>query len=223
MPRENDIDYWLDVTTTLLQRPLTEFPAAELAPALHHSFRPNSLTWAWRENEHDCGSASLTTDGLQVAPAAVNDSGQRLHLCYHRRGISFGLFVLTRAGADFDHQERDLARRLQHLIGGLYVQSRAQSRHPAPVLPGSSVQVALTGTEATVLALLAEGYTALGIARRLSNSPRTVHKHLEHIYRKLGVSDRLMAVQVAADLARARHPAPAIRSGAGTPGAPRTG
>ena len=47
---------------------------------------------------------------------------------------------------------------------------------------------------------LAEGYTAYGISRRLAISPRTVQKHLEHIYRKLAVSDRLSAVQVAVEL-----------------------
>jgi DNA-binding NarL/FixJ family response regulator len=41
------------------------------------------------------------------------------------------------------------------------------------------------------------GLTAEGIARRLGTSPRTVHKHLEHVYRKLGVTDRLGAFRAA--------------------------
>ena len=40
---------------------------------------------------------------------------------------------------------------------------------------------------------------AYGIGLRLSVSPRTVHKHLEHIYRKLGVTDRLAAVVAAGE------------------------
>ena len=51
-----------------------------------------------------------------------------------------------------------------------------------------------------VLILLSQGLTAEGLARRLNISPRTVGKHLEHIYRKLDVSDRLMAVQSAREL-----------------------
>ena len=36
--------------------------------------------------------------------------------------------------------------------------------------------------------------TVEGLAARLSISPRTVHKHQEHLYRKLGAVDRLSAV-----------------------------
>jgi hypothetical protein len=40
----------------------------------------------------------------------------------------------------------------------------------------------------------AGGKTDADIAARLSISPRTVHKHLEHIYAKLGVETRTAAV-----------------------------
>ncbi|WNV88525.1 LuxR C-terminal-related transcriptional regulator [Umezawaea sp. Da 62-37] len=52
----------------------------------------------------------------------------------------------------------------------------------------------LTQRELTVLHLLAEGLTADSIARRLDISPRTVHRHLQHLYRKLGTTDRLATV-----------------------------
>lgn len=52
----------------------------------------------------------------------------------------------------------------------------------------------LTPRESVVLAMLAAGSTAEGIAARLLISPRTVHKHQEHLYRKLGAVDRLTAV-----------------------------
>ncbi|MDD7933741.1 response regulator transcription factor [Actinomycetospora straminea] len=58
----------------------------------------------------------------------------------------------------------------------------------------------LTRREVAVLSLLADGFTAARIARTLSVSERTVHKHLEHIYAKLTVSDRLSAVLVAQEL-----------------------
>ncbi len=51
-----------------------------------------------------------------------------------------------------------------------------------------------------MLRLLAAGHTATAIARRLGISPRTVHQHLAHLYRKLSVNDRLRAVQAAEDL-----------------------
>ncbi len=58
-----------------------------------------------------------------------------------------------------------------------------------------------------MLTLLGSGLTAQAIARRLDTSPRTVHKHLEHLYRKLGVRDRLMAVQRARDAGLLATPA----------------
>ena len=55
----------------------------------------------------------------------------------------------------------------------------------------------MTERELQVLELLAQGLLATSIASRLRLSPRTVHKHLGNIYRKLGVHDRLVAVSIA--------------------------
>lgn len=41
------------------------------------------------------------------------------------------------------------------------------------------------------MVLLLNGHSAAEIAARLSVSTRTVHKHVERIYRKFGVHDRL--------------------------------
>ena len=48
-----------------------------------------------------------------------------------------------------------------------------------------------------MLALLAEGLSIPLIARRLGCSPRTIYKHLERTYRKLGVRDRINALRIA--------------------------
>ena len=48
-----------------------------------------------------------------------------------------------------------------------------------------------------MLALVADGHTAGTIARRLLIGERTVHKHLQHLYAKLDVTDRLSAVLTA--------------------------
>lgn len=67
----------------------------------------------------------------------------------------------------------------------------------------------LTPRELVVLGLLARGRTAGAIAARLGISARTVHKHQEHLYRKLGAVDRLSAVlraQEAGVLASAPRP-----------------
>ncbi len=52
----------------------------------------------------------------------------------------------------------------------------------------------LTPRELTVLSLVAESLTTEAIGRRLRISPRTVHKHIEHLYRKMGTADRLSTV-----------------------------
>jgi DNA-binding CsgD family transcriptional regulator len=52
----------------------------------------------------------------------------------------------------------------------------------------------LTDREQAVLDLVARGLTSRAVAHRCGISERTVDKHLEHIYRKIGCSDRLTAV-----------------------------
>jgi DNA-binding NarL/FixJ family response regulator len=52
----------------------------------------------------------------------------------------------------------------------------------------------LTPREREVMSWLSCGKTDVDIAQLLQISPRTVHKHLEHIYVKLGVETRTAAV-----------------------------
>jgi len=55
----------------------------------------------------------------------------------------------------------------------------------------------LTAREREVLTLLSEGNTNREIARRLDLSPKTVNRHVENIFDKLGVSSRAAAVATA--------------------------
>jgi DNA-binding NarL/FixJ family response regulator len=59
---------------------------------------------------------------------------------------------------------------------------------------GVTTSELLTPREREVLSLLGEGMKAVAIAHRLGVSPRTVEKHLENVYAKVGVRDRLSAV-----------------------------
>jgi DNA-binding CsgD family transcriptional regulator len=63
----------------------------------------------------------------------------------------------------------------------------------------------LTKREAEVLELVALGLTNTLIALELALSERTIAKHLEHIYAKLGVANRTAAVGSARDLCAATH------------------
>jgi DNA-binding CsgD family transcriptional regulator len=61
----------------------------------------------------------------------------------------------------------------------------------------TSAGLALTAREAEVMAWVARGKTNRDVAEILGMSPRTVNKHLEHIYEKLGVETRTAAAAAA--------------------------
>jgi DNA-binding CsgD family transcriptional regulator len=52
----------------------------------------------------------------------------------------------------------------------------------------------LSAREVEILVLAGDGFTVREIAEKLTISPATVKTHLEHIYKKLGVRDRVAAV-----------------------------
>jgi DNA-binding CsgD family transcriptional regulator len=95
-------------------------------------------------------------------------------------------------------REMELARRVLRLLTGLDRQVRALAGQP----PRADVaaELRLTPRQLAVLGLLADGLTAAAIARRLGIAERTVHKHLEAVYDRIGVHDRLGAVLRARDL-----------------------
>jgi DNA-binding NarL/FixJ family response regulator len=55
----------------------------------------------------------------------------------------------------------------------------------------------LTSREVEVLGLVAQGLTNAQVAERLFLSPRTVHRHLNSIFHKLGVRSRTAATRFA--------------------------
>lgn len=78
------------------------------------------------------------------------------------------------------------------------MRARGEEAEPAAVqLPNP-----LTQREMDVLEWVARGKTNRDVAEILDMSPRTVNKHLEHIYEKLGVETRTAAVAQFGRLAR---------------------
>jgi DNA-binding NarL/FixJ family response regulator len=67
----------------------------------------------------------------------------------------------------------------------------------APAASSRITDAALTPREAEVLSWVAKGKTNRDIADILSMSPRTVNKHLEHVFEKLGVETRAAAAALA--------------------------
>jgi non-specific serine/threonine protein kinase len=69
----------------------------------------------------------------------------------------------------------------------------------APASPEDSDPSLLSGREAEILALVAQGLTNPQVAQKLYLSPRTVGQHLRSVYRKLGVPSRAAAARKAVE------------------------
>jgi DNA-binding CsgD family transcriptional regulator len=94
-------------------------------------------------------------------------------------------FALGRPDGSFTEQERGFVERLHPVLFALDHRARL-ARPPVTATP-------LTPREEQVLELISAGLTRGLTARRLRISIRTVDKHLETIYRKLGVNSHLQA------------------------------
>lgn len=117
------------------------------------------------------------------------------------------------SGRAADTLIRRLADSSGQRIGALYVASGQHHTHAAAAVIGEMtpcfaavahvasrrLRLGLTSRETEVLAAVAEGRTNAEIARCDSVSVRTVTTHVEAIFRKLGVSNRVQAARVALD------------------------
>jgi DNA-binding CsgD family transcriptional regulator len=97
--------------------------------------------------------------------------------------------ALLRGGRDFTTRDLQIARELQPVLSAIYA-LRDHLAQQSPGRTGQDAGIKLTARELAVLDLMADGLIAAAIARRLGISPRTVNKHIEHVYEKLGTHDR---------------------------------
>lgn len=124
---------------------------------------------------------------------------EQLSIACRCRGVQHETFVLARSAPDFSDDDLTVARNVQPALVSVHHQIGLFDRlglGPSPV----GEDLGLTDRERVVLRLLAEGHSARRIARYVAASPRTVEKHLEHIYRKMGVHDRLNAARLAQEM-----------------------
>ncbi|HET9173411.1 MAG TPA: helix-turn-helix transcriptional regulator [Actinospica sp.] len=122
------------------------------------------------------------------------------------------------ARPDVDHLPSSRRAPLVVEQGGMVLEFQlVRSHHPEQCLlvleerlveldPRRLSELDLSTREAEVLRLVALRLSNEAIADRLSISPRTVGKHLEHVYDRLGVSSRQEAVAVARERLRAGGP-----------------
>jgi DNA-binding CsgD family transcriptional regulator len=115
----------------------------------------------------------------------------------HVEGNLIVSFVFNRTRRDFTDRERDRLEVVRPHLGNLYRISRAmEGAQPRQWAPPPQ----LSSREQEVLRWCAAGKTDRDIAAILGISPRTVHKHLQRIYEKLGVETRTAAVMRAMSL-----------------------
>jgi DNA-binding NarL/FixJ family response regulator len=111
--------------------------------------------------------------------------------------------VLHRADSDFSDEERDFCNRARPFLIQAYrnavAHREAMQRTPA-ALEEVLVANGLTGREAQVVGLVALGGSNRDVGARLGLSDRTVQKHLERAFRKLGVPTRSAAAARAWEL-----------------------
>ncbi|WP_432726606.1 response regulator transcription factor [Variovorax sp. W6] len=134
----------------------------------------------------DCASALRLLEQLESGQSSVRHHGvhaiRRMSMKAPRRR------EFRRASMQAEHYRR---AGLEHAVAValLYrLACRAEAALPATLPPS------LTPREGDVMHWLSRGKTDAEIAALLQISPRTVHKHLEHVYVKLGVETRTAAV-----------------------------
>jgi len=120
---------------------------------------------------------------------------QQVAISYRLNGAYHQAYVLGRARTDFNDDDLVVARYVQRALIGL--DQQITTIRQLGGLQSAVTDLGLTARETSVLALLAAGHSNRGIARRLGCAPRTIEKHLERVYRKLGVQDKVNAVRVA--------------------------
>jgi DNA-binding CsgD family transcriptional regulator len=149
-----------------------------------------------RRDVYDCVYKPITIDHFLAITVAANA---------HRRAV----LLLDRDRGEFTDDERALAQALIAPLARLYRSMRVRERLAARVhelehalrdvpRPSASREGAaqLTPRELEVLEHVAAGRTDREIATLLYVSVRTVQKHLEHVYEKLGVRGRTAAAML---------------------------
>ncbi len=116
--------------------------------------------------------------------------------------------ALSRGDRDYSEAERDLANEARPFLIQAYLNAIAFAALGGPSATGAEtplveaiVAAGLTRREAEVLRLVALGSSNQHVAAELGISDRTVGKHLEHGFRKLGVGDRSTAARRVWELA----------------------
>jgi len=137
-----------------------------------------------------CRVSDVTTQRRWLSSGAYEcffrPNGQRFLLAVpvEHTGLRGAGYTISRSSSNFSERDVQVVSAFQ---AALTLHHRRNEVAPTAGSP-------LTPREHEIVLLLAKGLTARAIARRADISPGTVRKHLQNVYKKLGVSDRLAAV-----------------------------
>ncbi len=142
-------------------------------------------------DEHRLGAAVLDWLQAQAVLQATGGTPQPLTLARHGRRLAFALHEASAASGGESGGDDEW----------LVVMSESSDETTIAAL---GLAFKLTGREAEVLYWVTQGKTNRDIGDILGTSPRTVHKHLEHVFGKLGVETRTAAAAMALQRVRGR-------------------
>lgn len=108
--------------------------------------------------------------------------------------------ALSRLAPDYTRADCELVNRARPFLIQAFRNAVELDRRGGGAMRASLRSSGLSEREAEVVALVAHGGSNAAVAERLGLSPRTVQKHLENAFRKLGVADRSAAATRAWEL-----------------------
>jgi DNA-binding CsgD family transcriptional regulator len=189
---------------------VVSFPDADALFRLHLPEHPVLAHVATTGDISACRVSDLVSDRKFRSLGIYRDFYRQADVDYqmtfltpHPGGGEIAL-ALNRQGRDFSADEQEVLELLRPHV--------AQSAALAAVL-GSPVtgsaggpdgNPVLTPRQTRILQLVADGYPDRAIARMLGISTRTVHAHLQHVYRALDVCSRTEALATLRELQRSR-------------------
>jgi DNA-binding CsgD family transcriptional regulator len=150
------------------------------------------------------GEAGRAARLLGASEALISAIGLRGHTYYRPDRALYGR-IEARARATLDRAAFEAAKEEGRAMSperaieyALEEPSMPEGEVPTTT-PSSAAEhpAGLTSREVEVLGLVAEGLTNAEVAQRLYLSPRTIQRHLNSIYHKLGVGSRTAATRFA--------------------------
>lgn len=142
-------------------------------------------------------------DGLKIVAAAKRDGLRtRIMLLTGYEDSAAAYSALAEGAAGYISKASDHTELIESIVTAGRGETVIAPQFAAGIaneiqLREGSDRPALTGREAEVLKLLAEGRTAERIGAELHLPEATVETHLQNLYEKLGVADRAAAVATA--------------------------